>query len=377
MELTSHFLGKLYSTAENPQRWTPVLDDLRARLGVGSAVVQVLNENSQQLNAVWQARDTRSIANSDLHDRCLNNPANPRLHKRSISSLPRDILAELMLVGSDRRLFGRHPLVLAEIQGRLAQVGLGHAFWLSFPVGETRRFSLIMHRQAGDDRDLTEAEEAVLRELLPHMQQATRLWLSLEKATAHANALESALNRVDLAVVMCDADLTVRWHNATADELIAKARAIRIDGGKLKGNGAANRATLRRLVGDVISRIADSKVGMLDADTYHPIHVRATRSLATPFPLENDQVALFFSEPRRANQLDPADLCTLFGLTPAEARLAVALAGGASLASYSKHRGISVGTARNQLKQVLSKTSTQRQSELVRTLCHSAVSQAR
>src|SRR5690606_2822543 len=120
--------------------------------------------------------------------------------------LPSDVFSELMLVGSDRRLFGRYPRLLGEIRQRLAQIGLGHAFWISFPIAEAQRLSLIMHREAGDDRDLTESEEAVLRALLPHVQQAATLWLSRERAACRTRALENALDRLDLALMICDAD---------------------------------------------------------------------------------------------------------------------------------------------------------------------------
>lgn len=377
MELSSDLLGKLYATAESQQRWRPVLDDLRVGLGAGSAVVQMLDETPERLETVWQARDSRSTTNSDLHDRGLNNPGNPRLHKQRIADLPRTMGTELMLLGSDLRLFARHPRVLTEIQERLAQVGLGHAFWVSFPICEGRRFSLIMHREAGDERDLTEAEEAVLQGLLPHMRQAAQLWLAREQAACRTNSMANALDRLDLALVVCDAELRIEWSNTAAEALIARGQGLRAVGGRLKANSAASNASLRRVVDMVVSGATDSQVCIVGADEDEPIHVRATDSPGTPFRLKSDRVALFLSQPSLRSCLDPADLCALFQLTPAEARLAAALVGGASLASYSEQRGIAVGTARNQLKQVLSKTYTRGQSELVRTLCSSAASRAR
>lgn len=377
MELSSDLLGKLYATVENRQRWTPLLDDLRRCAGAGGAVVQLLDARPDRLNTIWQARDSRSTANSDLHDRCLNNPDNPRLRRQTIAGLPPAEIADLTWVGSDRRLFTRYPHLLADIRERLSQIGLGHAFWVSFPICEARRFTLILHREAGDDRDLTQVEEGALRELLPHMQQAAKLWLSLEKAACRTNALENALDRLDLALVVCDAELRIHWSNTAAESLIARGRSLRMEAGRLGTSNTANDAVLRRLIGKVLSGAADSQVGVIGSDECHPTHVRASTCAGTWSPLESGQVALFLSQPSSGNCLNPADLCELFGLTPAEARLAVALASGASLANYSDGRGISIGTARNQLKQVLSKTGTRGQSELVRTLCNSSASRAR
>jgi DNA-binding CsgD family transcriptional regulator len=61
-------------------------------------------------------------------------------------------------------------------------------------------------------------------------------------------------------------------------------------------------------------------------------------------------------------------LRTVFGLTPAEARLAARLAGGESLEAAAEALGIAKNTARNQLKAVLAKTGTARQGELVALL---------
>lgn len=57
-----------------------------------------------------------------------------------------------------------------------------------------------------------------------------------------------------------------------------------------------------------------------------------------------------------------------FGLTPAEARLALALADGTGLAAAAHANGIRVSTARAHLKAIFGKTDTHRQAELVALL---------
>jgi DNA-binding CsgD family transcriptional regulator len=375
MELGSDLLGKLYATVDNPQRWGPLLDHLRARLGAGSAVVQILSDTPERLAPTWQARDSHSAAHRDLHDRCLNNAGNPRLSKTALMHWPAGALPQVFQLGSDQRLFGSAPQLLSELQRRLAQAGLGHAFWISFPLPDQRYFSLILHREPGDDRDLDHREEGLLRELLPHMQQSAQLRLSFEKVSRRSADLESVLGRLDAAVLLCDADLAVHWSSAAAQELIAGTRHLRLVGGRLDAPGS--RASLRRLVGTVASGAADSLVAIIADDQDDPAHVRASTRPAGPFPAEPGHVALFLSRPNDSWSLEPADLSALYGLTPAEARLAAALAGGMSLSGYSEQRGIAVGTARNQLKQVLAKTFTRSQSDLVRILGNSVASRTR
>ena len=53
-----------------------------------------------------------------------------------------------------------------------------------------------------------------------------------------------------------------------------------------------------------------------------------------------------------------------FGLTTAEARIALGIARGKTLAAIAEAHGIVVSTARTQLKSVFKKTGTHRQAEL-------------
>ena len=63
---------------------------------------------------------------------------------------------------------------------------------------------------------------------------------------------------------------------------------------------------------------------------------------------------------------EPIDLLrSHFGLTPAEARLALHLVAGETLRSAEAKLSISYETARTHLKNIFSKTGTSRQAELV------------
>ena len=61
-------------------------------------------------------------------------------------------------------------------------------------------------------------------------------------------------------------------------------------------------------------------------------------------------------------------LIAMFGLTPAEARLAQAIAAGTSLKDYAEVAGVSINTVRTHLAHIFTKTDTRRQSDLIRLL---------
>ena len=65
---------------------------------------------------------------------------------------------------------------------------------------------------------------------------------------------------------------------------------------------------------------------------------------------------------------DQSELTQFFGLTVTEARLAIFLVNGGSLAEYAAENQVSRNTARNQLQQIFQKTHVRRQAELVALL---------
>ena len=82
--------------------------------------------------------------------------------------------------------------------------------------------------------------------------------------------------------------------------------------------------------------------------------------------------AVFIIDPEEGATLDTPTLHQLFGLTPAEARLCIALVKGKSVEEYAREAGISSNTARTHVKRIYSKTGVRRQSELVRLLLKSS-----
>jgi DNA-binding CsgD family transcriptional regulator len=79
-------------------------------------------------------------------------------------------------------------------------------------------------------------------------------------------------------------------------------------------------------------------------------------------------VLVLISDPAAERRPNEEALRLLFGLTPALARLAAALAAGGTVSEYAGKYRVTVGTARNQLKELFARTGTRRQAELIRLL---------
>ncbi|MDN3574934.1 helix-turn-helix transcriptional regulator [Methylobacterium longum] len=80
---------------------------------------------------------------------------------------------------------------------------------------------------------------------------------------------------------------------------------------------------------------------------------------------DGPDTVLMLLDPEIAPEGNSFALQRIFRLSPAEARLALSLASGATLAEAAEAYGVCVATARAQLKAVFQKTGARRQAELV------------
>jgi DNA-binding CsgD family transcriptional regulator len=87
-------------------------------------------------------------------------------------------------------------------------------------------------------------------------------------------------------------------------------------------------------------------------------------------------VLLMICDPNAEPSLPAEIIAQVFALSPTEARVAAALCNGHSLNEYAAAHGVSIGTARFQLKQVLAKTHASRQADLVRRIYSSVIAHA-
>jgi DNA-binding CsgD family transcriptional regulator len=91
------------------------------------------------------------------------------------------------------------------------------------------------------------------------------------------------------------------------------------------------------------------------------------RPEAGPAP-DEPAAMLLISDPDRQRKPIGRHLIDWFGLSQAEATLAVQLADGVRLESLAEQRRVRISTLRSQLSAILSKTGTTRQPELIRLL---------
>ena len=177
------------------------------------------------------------------------------------------------------------------------------------------------------------------------------------------------LNAFDEPAVTIDRAGRVVEANSEMKSLLGKN--IRIRNNRLIISDALARSRLQGLMQAIgaESNASDIQPIVLKCDDDSPVVLRimAIPEAAQRLFLDASAILTFVRlrpRPRPA----PSLLLEIFQLTPAEARLAAALADGSTLMQTAKALNISWETARTQLKAVFVKTDTHRQGELIALL---------
>jgi DNA-binding CsgD family transcriptional regulator len=213
-------------------------------------------------------------------------------------------------------------------------------------------------------------DKARLRPLLAHLARAFDVALRLDSfRSGQADQLALLEAALPAVLVVSDAGV-VLYANAAGERLLAEQDGL---GSGPDGLFAAT-PRLTAALRDAVSRAATGEDGG-SLQLARPRRGRPLYAVAMPLPAETSwlqpdqrRVLLLLRDPAERPALGAPRLRAMFGLTAAEARLAIQLYDGNDLAQAADRLGISRHTARACLNAVLRKTETHRQAELIRRL---------
>ena len=109
-------------------------------------------------------------------------------------------------------------------------------------------------------------------------------------------------------------------------------------------------------------------MGQPSGDRPLSVVVTSLRTESHYFDKDRPAALIFVGDPETHPEFDENRLSKLYGLTRAEARLAALLAQDLSLADAADELSVSQHTVRTHVKRIFSKTTTERQSGLIRLL---------
>jgi DNA-binding CsgD family transcriptional regulator len=188
-------------------------------------------------------------------------------------------------------------------------------------------------------------------------------------ALSDAGALECllrAINKLDLGILLVGSEGRIAFANRAAETLLRLRQGSRI-GSRPTGHSQQMTVTLDRKLQAVIGR------GRNRAERHVTLTISGGQSLfllSVPCSGSSDPPIdiLFVSRAARESPRDLSAIAPHYGLTRAETQLLHALVKGDTIGAYAKRAGISLNTAKGYLKQLFRKTTTARQSDLVRLI---------
>jgi DNA-binding CsgD family transcriptional regulator/PAS domain-containing protein len=215
----------------------------------------------------------------------------------------------------------------------------------------------------------------LMKRITPHAQRALQIHRRLERLHAFHDAATVTLDQLPLGVIFVDGQGKPLFVNRVAQEILAQKDGLTLTReGFQAANGAAT-AAVRRYIHNVIQtgngRELDAESAM---NLPRPSLKRPLSIIAGPLPaghpssVPRSAAVIFVSDPEARADSTPLVLQRLYGLSPAEGRLAALLFQGRRLEEAAEELGISLHTARNQLKSIFQRTGSRRQSDLMRLL---------
>jgi DNA-binding CsgD family transcriptional regulator len=216
-------------------------------------------------------------------------------------------------------------------------------------------------------------EQHLLDALIPHLKRSLQIGVRLEGLDSELHAARAVLDELTVGVALLDASGHVLNANQPLLELASRRDGLRIAPDGLHASSASTTAVLRRLVMQALSPTEPASGAMV---IERPSERRALQALVVPLRAAaagqtwkiSPRAIVLITDPELHSTPPPELLRLAFGLTGAEARVAIRLARGDPLGSIAQHLGVQIVTVRNQLKQIFQKTGTHRQAELVSLL---------
>lgn len=225
----------------------------------------------------------------------------------------------------------------------------------------------------GPDRMFTDEDIAAHRLIFPHLRRVVDAQSRFGHVLRMASLGGAALDMLDFAVVIVDANAKIHFANDAARNLLLGRDGLEERSGRLfamNGDNDALGAALRRACGAGAAP-SGGAVSVARTSVPSPLVIEAL-----PFdPALGDHpfvrfgferlafVAITASERKRPGHRDILAAC--FGLRPSEARIAELLLTGSSQKEIASILTLSEGTVRWHVKNMLSKLGVRRESELL------------
>lgn len=214
----------------------------------------------------------------------------------------------------------------------------------------------------------TRHDRSAFERLTPHLRRAVQLQLRVEGYQHLVMGTLSVLDHLAVGILVLTSSGTVAFANRKARQMHAMGGPILLRDGTVVARSPTRSASLLRLIADALRGGAGGAL-QLEEDgprdsavaVVAPLRGRAVHALRDEgMPGAG---AVVFVTAGRAFDMAPTILTQLYGLTPAEGRVALCVARGEPFAAIASTLGLSVNTVKTHTRRIFDKAGVRRQAE--------------
>lgn len=354
-----------------------LLTDRRLRNDVGTAETDMpLHENPADPDLLWILRKLveRTCADAGLLLRCFADGSPPRILVDTSVLATSHVMTDLMrtagtFIGGERRRAGEGARM------GWCDIGLAggtrRAFIVALPSdGREQVVAAFEYRCAS--RTAEAAAAAMAERLAFVLEGYFRLWRRHCADQRQIRGLTAALDLNGLAIIVLDTLGEIAFTNRAATAMLDRADGLRRRGRSVAAsdlNGAMRlQVAMHHVIADVAAGTSGRRAPVLKIARPgggRPLLCAVLPVCVAPNEPTDAAIVLYLLDPDADLARLVLPLCKLYGLSPVECRLVIALAGSATLAEAARTMRVKEQTARAYLKQVFLKTATHRQADLV------------
>ena len=362
VEAFSKLTASLYETALDPARWQSMAMDTARAFGVESCLMQVQNRaaGTAALLDFTPNLTAKAMATYRDHFYAQDWWATTALEAGLGNAvICGDFTTDSDLVGTE---FYADWLAPHDIFDALAGT-------IRLPTGSV---GIVGIHRARRMPPFTRNDRRFMRMFMTHYAAAVDLSDRLATLRRGQSLAFDSMDALSAGMLIVDRAARIVIANRTAEALLKKGDGLMAKGGSLAArNGSANLA-LHKAIRNVlaIGRKASSAPELIIA----PRAAGPSLSLmvcplppdATDLGSSAPMAMIFLSDPDGVADRWPDALARAYHLTPAESRLAGSLLRGERPQDYCERSGISINTAKSQIKSILAKSGCSRQAEFIR-----------
>lgn len=368
-QLFSYIVGEIYEAAHNPPNWQTVLDLVCRLTKSNSATLMFLDQDIGKACMKFSTGLSKQILWEYNEHWCSKDPSYD-LHKRLV---PVGVARAChQLVPNREELESMSP----EFYRWLKQCDRYYIAGATL-FSEDKLHAAISVQRSEEMGEWSDQRMDMLTALVPHIQRALKIHRQLALLETEEKALRLGFDKMVMGLALIDRFGEIVYTNPMANNILQGHPSLTRRGNRIYATHREDGHKLAEMLNEAIQSDAGLDREPRAIGLRSPASSQVLPVLVTPVSkgdrladADSNRVraAIYFSDPQHSHPMSPDTLMKTYGLTAAEAWVAIGVANGLSLEDVAEQSGTSINTARSQLRSIFRKTNTSRQAELVKLL---------